>query len=279
MTWTFISNPNGEVSQVDFWNMYRETFTPYADKHVMLPATEVIKNVNAVFPNAHAKVILDADNQRFVVRGVEKRKATDLEGGLAYVCQWPRSQCTSQGFGSFEEFDKHLQEHVNSIAEDESPCLWSTCNKPAMSKYVLRAHVLTHTPRERPSPPSDSLNPRQTQTQLTYETPAGDPPSSGLTALLCIRVLFKISFASSDSAPRVDADHFGFPGFVDVDMAELDTIADAEVPLETDRTGQQRGKKAFVAVRKLMESVKIRDEVLMSWIEEMIEAGITGVYE
>ena len=36
-----------------------------------------------------------------------------------------------------------------------------------------------------------------------------------LTALLCVRVLFRTAFASAEAAPRADDDHFGFPGVID----------------------------------------------------------------
>jgi len=43
-----------------------------------------------------------------------------------------------------------------------------------------------------------------------------------------------------------------------------------------EREGERRGRKAFVGVRQLMEGVRIRDEVLMGWIAEMVDAGISG---
>ena len=122
------------------------------------------------------------------------------------------------------------------------------------------------TPTTRPPPP-----PRKTT--ITYRKPVLDPPSSSLTALLCIRILFRTSFISTDESPRVDADHFGFPGFVeDVEGIE----EDQESVEDSEKEGEKRGRKAFVGVRRLMEKVQIRDETLMSWIAEMVDAGISG---
>ena len=42
--------------------------------------------------------------------------------------------------------------------------------------------------------------------------------------------------------------------------------------------GEKRGRKAFIGVRWLMEQVRIKDQALMSWIREMIDAGLTGTH-
>ena len=51
---------------------------------------------------------------------------------------------------------------------------------------------------------------------------------------------------------------------------DQDSVGDSE------KEGERRGRKAFVGVRQLMEEVQIKDETLMSWIAEMVDAGITG---
>lgn len=101
--------------------------------------------------------------------------------------------------------------------------------------------------------------------------PVVDPPSTSLTALLIIRILFRTSFASADAAPRVDADHFGFPGVLE-DPEEPDgTEVDDQGFTADEREGERRGRKAFVGIRKLLEDVRIRDEALMGWVSEMID--------
>jgi len=103
-----------------------------------------------------------------------------------------------------------------------------------------------------------------------------DPPSTSLTALLILRILFRTSFASADAAPRVDADHFGFPGVIeDTDDPEVSDSVDGEVNGD-EKEGERRGRKAFVGVRKQLEVVRMRDEALMGWITEMVDAGISG---
>jgi chromatin structure-remodeling complex subunit RSC9 len=72
----------------------------------------------------------------------------------------------------------------------------------------------------------------------------------------------------------VDADHFGFPGIVedqeDQDLIEIE-------PRDNEQEGETRGRKAFVGVRRILEGVRMRDEALMGWITEMVDAGTFGL--
>lgn len=294
----FVPNPAGELTQVDFWNLYKDVFTPYHDRYTVLGASDVIKSVNVVFPQAQA-MVLPGPVQKFVVRGVDRRKE-DLSNGL-FKCRWRRSQCNASSHSSPADLYEHLLEHISAdeIEADETdsgiPCLWSTCSVTPLPKGRLRAHVLTHLPSSQPLPkhpnqddtitlppgeypypmstPTTRPPPPPRKTTVTYQKPKNDPQSSSLTALLCIRILFRTSFISTDEAPRVDADHFGFPGFVE-DVEGMED--DQERFADSEKEGERRGRKAFVGVRKLMEGVQIRDDMLMSWIAEMIEAGISG---
>jgi len=54
----------------------------------------------------------------------------------------------------------------------------------------------------------------------------------------------------------------------DTDEQESDDVRDQT----TEREGEKRGRRAFVGVRRLLESVTIKDEVLMGWVTEMIDA-------
>ncbi|KII94086.1 hypothetical protein PLICRDRAFT_100220 [Plicaturopsis crispa FD-325 SS-3] len=287
----FVAKADGELTQVEFWNLYKDVFMPYQDRYPLLVASDVIKNVNVVFPEAQA-MVLPGPPQRFIVRGVDRHKETvDSE---KFRCKWDRAQCPVQPFKSPGELYEHLLGHINSEESPEGPCLWATCPQAPLSKAVLRKHVLTHlsssqpaekhpsqsesitsishmpaypmaSPLERPPPPPP-------QTIVSYSSPMMDPPSSALTALLCIRILFRSSFTTTDEAPRADADHFGFPGLPD-DVEEEDLGGDMTVD---EQAGMARGRRAFVGVRRLMEGVRIRDPVLMGWIEEMVEAGLSG---
>ncbi|KAF9270607.1 hypothetical protein L218DRAFT_849400 [Marasmius fiardii PR-910] len=291
----FVSKSDGELTQVDFWNFYKDTFTPFADKHPLLVASDVIKNVNFVFPHAQAMVI-PGPPQRFIVRGVDRRKDTVVAERLK--CLWDRSQCPHPVFTSHSDLCKHLLAHLDSIEETsmDCECLWSSCARAGLTKKDLRLHVLTHlwspqSPDKHPSQsdtitlsspsapypipkPTTRQPPAPRSTVINYTQPAVDPPSSSLTALLCIRILFRISFTSTEAAPKVDEDHFGFPGIVE-ESDEMDVIE----PTDSDSEGRRRGRRAFSTVRTLLERVQIKDDILNGWIGEMVDAGMTGMLQ
>jgi chromatin structure-remodeling complex subunit RSC9 len=291
----FVAKPQGELTQVDFWNLYKDVFTPFQDRLPLLVASDVIKNVTVVFPQAQA-MVLPGPPQRFVVRGVDRRKETVADE--RFRCQWDRAQCSASPFKSAEELYEHLQEHIRESEGSELACLWMSCQNLPLAKHFLRAHVLTHLsssqPKPKPPSQSDTINlpsdsyphptstpthrppPLPAKTTITYKQPVLDPPSTALTALLCIRILFRASFASTEAAPRADADHFGFPLSVEeADDQDMDGEAGAD-DSDVEAEGERRGRKAFLCVRSLMESIQLRDEVLMAWIAEMVEAGLTG---
>lgn len=282
----FMLKPDAEVTQVDFWTMYRDAFTPYGE---ILQATDVIKNINMIYPSAQAMVI-PGPPQRFIVRGVSRRKVKTSEE--RFKCHWKRSQCAEPAPENPGDLYEHiLEDHVNSSEGPLLECLWSTCAQAPMPVANLRSHILTHLPPSQPP----SLHPSQSDVvtlpadmyphpvsdpttrpiapprgiTVPYHRPVGDPPSSALTALLCVRVLFRTAFASSESAPRADDDHFGFPGLLD----EPDDLDAAVEEFQVDVGGAKRGRKAFADARTLLEGVKLADDTLMGWIVEMIHAG------
>jgi chromatin structure-remodeling complex subunit RSC9 len=293
----FVAKADGELTQVDFWHLYKDVFAPHQERFPLLVASDVIKNVNVVFPQAQA-MVLPGPPQRFVVRGVDRRK--DPIPDERFKCHWERAHCTAGVFNSPGALAEHLQEHINTNAEGDTACLWKTCPRKLASKPILRAHVTTHLSGSQPLPPPPSQSdfitlspgsypyptstptqrppPPPGKTEVTFQKPSADPPSSCLTALLCIRALFRASFASTDTAPRADADHFGFPGLVEDggDDQGADADADTGDAENAEREGERRGRRAFMVVRALMESVRLKDDVLMSWITEMVEAGMTG---
>jgi len=264
---------------------------PFQEQYRILVASDVIKNVNVVFPQAQA-MVLPGPPQKFVVRGVDRCK--DKVANERFKCLWDRSQCPTDGFDSPADLYDHVLQHLFEYTD--VPCIWSTCSRRPQGKSALRAHILTHfstsqPPSKHPSQ-SDTITlssaaqpypmndpttrppPPPQNTTVTFQRPAVDPPSSSLTALLCIRILFRASFASSEVAPRVDADHFGFPGVVE-DQEDQDQV---EVePKDGEQEGERRGRKAFVGVRRILEGVRIRDETLMGWITEMVDAGTFGM--
>lgn len=280
---------DAEMTQVDVWTLYKDTFAPFADTTTLLVATEVIKNVSHVFPSAQA-MVLPGPSPRFIVRGIERRQ--ELFAIEKFKCLWNHSNCPQQAFTSPSELFDHLLEHLANMQQAPPlPCQWSTCNHTCPEMAHLRAHLLTHLASSQPQPkhPSQSdtvtlalgtydvnthpptsrpLPPLRNAT-VSYEKPIVDPPSVSLTALLIIRVLFRTAFASNEAAPKADADHFGFPGIVE-DVSDPSTEASSDP--QADKRGEACGRKAFVGVRNLLQNIRIRDEALMSWVTEMVDA-------
>ncbi|KZT30821.1 hypothetical protein NEOLEDRAFT_1083247 [Neolentinus lepideus HHB14362 ss-1] len=291
----FVAKPEGELTQVEFWNLYKDVFQRYQDQYPLLVASDVIKNVNLVFPSAQA-MVLPGPPQKFVVRGVDRRK--DSTADERFKCHWDRDQCPAPPFDSTSGLYEHiLTQHIQKIESSDVPCLWATCSNPPVPKSRIPSHVLTHLPspqppKKHPSQPSEITLPSPDyphpaadpttrpppplrKAAVTYQRATVDAPSTSLTALLCLRILFRTSFASAAAAPKVDADHFGFPGVVEEieEEDEADTAIQAD---ESEREAEMRGRKAFIRVRKMMENVRLRDETLMGWIVEMVDAGMSG---
>ncbi|EFI28679.1 hypothetical protein CC1G_13706 [Coprinopsis cinerea okayama7 len=285
--------PEGEMTQVEIWTMYKDTFSPHQDKYPMLGASEVIKNITHVYPTAQA-MVLPGQVQRFVVRGIDRRKY--LNPNQKHQCLWDRSSCSAGVLPSPSELAEHLLEHLTSIGPSGSntfPCAWSTCNQTLNSIQQLRAHVLTHIPPSQPfqrhpsqsetitlsaddpyyanSTPTMRSVPPPPNTVISFQVPTVDPPSHCLTALLIVRILFRTAFADVEAAPKADEDHFGFPGVVDDEAgaAEAETLA-------SDVEGSRKGRKAFMNVRHLISNIRVKDEALMGWVIEMLAAVTPG---
>ncbi|KAJ6604833.1 hypothetical protein DFH09DRAFT_1123912 [Mycena vulgaris] len=294
----FVAKPDGELTQVDFWNLYKDAFSPYANDHPLLVASDVIKNVSLVFSSAQA-MVLQGEVQKFIVRGVDRRKVSVVAERFKCLWEWDKTHCTAPAFSTPGDLFDHILDHIADVDSTECPCLWASCPQPPLPKAALRPHILTHISSPQPpiKPPSQSdtvtlpsadspypINdptsrpaPPPRSTTISFQQPTVDPPSTSLTALLCIRILFRASFASSETAPRADADHFGFPGLVEgADDQEVESQDDMSV--DKEREGEMRGRKAFVGVRRLMEGVRIKDEALMGWITEMVDAAIFGAH-
>jgi chromatin structure-remodeling complex subunit RSC9 len=284
----FFDKPDGELTQVDFWTLYKDRFTPHGEQSMMV-ASDVIKNVSLVFPRAQAMVI-PGPPQRFVVRGVTRRME-DVPGEK-FKCLWDREHCAHPPLAHAGALYDHVLQHINADEAQDGVCLWATCARAPLPRANLRAHVLTHLPSAQPvalhpeqsavvtlpapghahpvADPTTRPPPPPRGTALKLRKPLVDPPSSALTALLCVRVLFRTAFASVEAAPRLDADHFGFPGTVDDDGedAQDDLVVD-----EKEERALRRGKRAFGSVRNLLESVQIKQETLMGWVTEMVQTS------
>jgi chromatin structure-remodeling complex subunit RSC9 len=286
----FIAKSDGELTQVDFWNLYKDAFIPHSEQYPLLVASDVIKNVNVVFPQAQA-MVLPGPPQRFVVRGVA-RQTEDQD--VRFKCLWDRSRCPVETFNSPGELYEHVLQHISTLDEDAT-CQWASC-VVQLPRRTIHTHVLTHVrgsqpparhpfqgdhvtlpskdaayptldPTSRPPPPIQAI--------MSYRQPVGEPQTTSLTALLCIRLLFHASFASIDAAPRLDADHFGFPGAVEDD--DGDQTLPIAVASERELEGEARGRKAFASVKRLLGEVQLRDDTMMGWIREMFDADVAPV--
>jgi chromatin structure-remodeling complex subunit RSC9 len=270
----FVARPDGEMSQVEFWTLYKDTFAGYSDQSLMLAAPELIKGISNVFPTAHA-VCLEGPVPRWIMRGVARRVEDRA------LCQWERGRCAAAPPERRAELVEHVRQHIVERVEDALPCLWGACTHPPLPKAALWPHVVTHL--QGALPPSVAALPAETVLVSAHAAapaaPAApavavtlaknEPPQLSLTALLCVRLLFHLSFSAAGAAPRVDAEHFGFPGVVEEDEAG-DVAA---VSILGEEEGERRGRHAFVGVRHLMERVRIKDDALMGWMTEMVEVS------
>jgi chromatin structure-remodeling complex subunit RSC9 len=250
----------------------------------MLPAAEVIKNVTAVFPEAQA-MVLPGTAPRFVIRGIDRRKAETRIPLLQ--CQWDRSTCSTSPQDSSEGLYEHLLEHISSLNDHDYECAWISCTFRNSAKEVLQRHLLTHVPppgASNPVPASDAFvfsakdkeltsrpPPSLRSVKIKYKKPKSEPTTNALTALLIIRLVYRISSATTEAVLRADEDHFGFPGIQEDAEVEQDVVVDEEIV-----EGERRGRKAIAQIFPLLEQVNISDSTLMGWILEMIDASLSG---
>src|ERR1700722_7580419 len=193
----FVADAEGELTQVDFWNLYKDVFTPFQNRFPLLVASDVIKNVNVGFPQAQAMVLAG----KFVVKGVDRRKEPTVDE--RFKCRWNRTQGSARTFSGPGELFYHLEDHIEGDGNLAHPCLWASCSQKPLARALLRAHVLTHLPSshspQKPPSQSDTItlpseshtHPTNTPTQrpppppramtVTLQKPTTDPPSSSLT--------------------------------------------------------------------------------------------------
>lgn len=79
---TFLPSPTSHVPQTQFWQLYREAFSPTTSSakvvSPLLSATELINNVSQVFSGAQASLV---DNV-FVMKGIKVRGGSK---GLSFI--------------------------------------------------------------------------------------------------------------------------------------------------------------------------------------------------
>ncbi|KAL1740964.1 hypothetical protein HDZ31DRAFT_19573, partial [Schizophyllum fasciatum] len=138
----FAPKVGGEITQVDFYNLYKTAFAPYASQTPLLDPGFVIKNAQEVFPQASAQVSDSGGVQRYIIAGIARR--TSFEAADRFKCRWGRSQCDAPPFAGPTPLLEHLEEHLKpGESEDEGvelPCLWAKCEAGPYSRARLRTH-------------------------------------------------------------------------------------------------------------------------------------------
>jgi chromatin structure-remodeling complex subunit RSC9 len=270
----FFARQDGELTQVEFWNLYKDTFTPFESQQPALPAAEVIKNVTVVFPKAQAMVIgAGTPQSRFVIRGIDRRKVDIIMS--RFQCQWGDPPCGNEGNTEPQSLYDHLLEH--GAQQSSHKCLWANCTVESHDAAALRLHLLTHVPPpnapEYIKPGTSSLAwdqppPPLKDQKLISQRASAPPTSTALTALLIVRLVYRMTAVTTDSVLRADEDHIGFPGILEEIEEEQNASIDAAI-----LQGEKRGRRSIWMARHLMESVCIADKTLMGWITEMLDAG------
>jgi len=163
----FENASGAELTQVTFWTLYKDTFTPYTD-YPMLQAADIIRNVTIEFPEASASVVNDGGPgaaPRFVIQNIRRRLKPPSP--FRFRCQWNSgTPCSEAPPDSPDKLYNHVLSHLEKLT-DEAPddrmdtdlphttdikCQWASCPHEAASISALRRHVLTHIPPSTPAP-------------------------------------------------------------------------------------------------------------------------------
>jgi len=285
--------PHAEMTQVDFWNLYKGAFAPYGLDN-MLPATDLIKLVTTIFPQANAMVLPGVNGKppKFVIRGLERRRAS---ADNRTKCQWDRWRCQVPPFASPSLLYAHVKSHTEPVPTTK--CLWGSCAHESKTTALFGAHLLTHLPVQihgtrHPGQTDDLIVPPQTeayastptlrpvppppQQSMVFQKAIEDPPPTSFTALLIMRILYRTSFVQAEVVMKTDGDHFGFPG-IEQPGGEEETegtyggVVMEDLGFDT-LEGQRRGKAAFKAIAGMLGGVHIHDPAIAAWIDEMLDS-------
>lgn len=163
----FENVPGAELTQVTFWTLYKDTFTPYSE-FPMLQAADIIRNVTIEFPEASASVVNDGgpgSSPRFVIQNIRRRLKPPSP--FRFRCQWDNgNDCTGEIPDSANTLYHHILsthlsnqdgtseqlDHQSSSPEAATKCNWSSCEYDAPNPRILRQHILTHIPASVPAP-------------------------------------------------------------------------------------------------------------------------------
>ena len=305
----FEYDPQGEVTQMEFWITYRDQFTPTANRGgaPLQPAANLIRNVSQAFPGAAALVIPGAPGAqpRFVIRGIVPR----IRATPGPVCPW--LGCPSPQAPSWAAVREHLETHVSLSNEGVCRCLGCTfvalSGDEAIQRAQLLQHVLTHLPMaEEPGVPRAPSASKASGTQdhpgvLAFDverTPsvptlvAGQPPSPCGVAYLSLLVLRYMTRASqailqregfgcpaytyggavpAARTPAERDEQFGFP------MAAL--ADDAQTQTEVSPDFEARSAHAAVRIMEAVASVEdvlvetsLRNDILCRFVNDTLVA-------
>ncbi|PKY43897.1 hypothetical protein RhiirA4_341432 [Rhizophagus irregularis] len=139
------------VLQTDIWYAYRDQFTNSSVP--MMPAADVIKNVNVAFPDSSAIMTTTADGaSKYMIQGIKRRRfPEELPGTVpTYQCRW--TDCENDAFQIDTDLYNHvLNDHINKEQEINYNCHWMDCKRfpyGSTDRLVVIAHVKTHFPVE-----------------------------------------------------------------------------------------------------------------------------------
>ncbi|KAG8795744.1 Chromatin structure-remodeling complex protein rsc9 [Serendipita sp. 399] len=294
----FEVSPHAEITQVDFWGLYKTAFSQYGTDS-MLPATDLIKLVGTVFPTATPMVVpgVGGKPSKFVIKGVERRRAA-AEGRTK--CHWDKWGCPTPPFDSPASLFMHVQDHhLLALARRHdhpiTTCSWGSCTHQSATQEDFMAHLRTHLPLHLPVvrhpgqvddvliPPHSHADvgvptarpaPPGPQQLVVYPKPREDPPPTSFAALLIMRILYRTSFVKAEVVLKTDGDHFGFPGIEQPLQGEggesVEGVETEDFGLDS-LEGQWRGQAAFKAIGGMLGVVQIHDPVIAAWVDEMLD--------
>lgn len=211
----FECDPQGEVTQMEFWIAYRDQFTPIAAEGgvALQPAANLIRNVSQTFPGAAAMVISPGmgSQPRFIIRGISVRDRSVPQ----VACHW--QGCPAPHVPSEEAVREHLAVHAE--AAHDGACRWRHCaysvdvQHPQRALHLFR-HAQTHLLRPPTVPHTPAPGTMENPGLITFTvertpsvpnaTPGEAPLPCGVALLsaLVLRFVARAAHAVLESAGR-----------------------------------------------------------------------------
>ncbi|KAJ7115797.1 hypothetical protein C8R44DRAFT_927370 [Mycena epipterygia] len=166
----FVAKADGELTEVDFWNLYKGRVFPILYRTSSSPGvlSDVTKNVSVVFLYFRSGLGFSGRNAKVHRAGSGSRKVSAAE---RFKCLWNRtSHSALHRFSAPGDLFDHILDHIE--VEDST-----RCEPPP--KSTLRPHVLKHI--SSPQPPGKC--PSQSDTLPSADSPypindaTSQPPS------------------------------------------------------------------------------------------------------